>query len=258
VRLGLNILADDATMATGDVVQCSGCSACLSKDSILVPADAAAGGVLEDAAGAGGGVMAGGDGGDGGGVAMDGGGGGGGGGGAGGGGGGEGSFSWTCEFCAAANAVELDAEEIPSKDELDYLMEPPPVALDRQFSGSGDNIVIFCIDISGSMCVTQEVEGTFKLKGGGEDMSGLRGAEDDRNQYMPGEKRNVTYVSRLQAMQAAVNTQIETMAKDTPSRRVGIVTFNGDVTIVGDGTNAPTVLTGDRLNSYEDLVQVRS
>ena len=36
-------------------------------------------------------------------------------------------------------------------------------------------------------------------------------------------------------------------------RKVGVVTFNNDVTIIGDGTKDPQVITGDKLNNYDWL-----
>lgn len=46
----------------------------------------------------------------------------------------------------------------------------------------------------------------------------------------------MTYVSRIQCVQAAVETQVQEMAAGAGKRKVGLVTFNGDVTVIGDGT----------------------
>lgn len=40
------------------------------------------------------------------------------------------------------------------------------------------------------------------------------------------------------------------MAKSAPERKLGIVTFNHEVTIIGDGTKDPQVIAGDKLNDY--------
>jgi hypothetical protein len=40
----------------------------------------------------------------------------------------------------------------------------------------------------------------------------------------------------------------------TPERKIGIVTFNGDVTIIGDGTKEPITITGDKLKDYDCLL----
>ena len=42
-------------------------------------------------------------------------------------------------------------------------------------------------------------------------MARMVAAGDAQNQYMPGESRSVTYVSRLQSVQAAIAAQIETI-----------------------------------------------
>ena len=44
------------------------------------------------------------------------------------------------------------------------------------------------------------------------------------------------------------------MQNATPDRKVGIVTFNGDVTVIGDGTKVGVVITGDKLKDYDYLL----
>ena len=55
---------------------------------------------------------------------------------------------------------------------------------------------------------------------------------DDGPQLMPGQSRNVTYVSRLQSMQAAVDSQLEEMNKEQPDKRVALVAFNSEVSFI--------------------------
>jgi len=40
-------------------------------------------------------------------------------------------------------------------------------------------------------------------------------------------------------VQSAVDSQIDQMGKGAPNRKVGIVTFNGEVTVMGDGHADP-------------------
>jgi hypothetical protein len=49
-------------------------------------------------------------------------------------------------------------------------------------------------------------------------------------------------VSRLQAVQAAVDKQLETLQAQFPQRRVCLVTFSREVTIVGDGVSGVYIL----------------
>jgi hypothetical protein len=73
--------------------------------------------------------------------------------------------------------------------------------------------------------VTTEIEGKHELKGA-EARKRLESLNTERaDQWAPREKRNVTYVSRLQSVQAAVDAQLAQMEQEQPSRRVGLGTF---------------------------------
>lgn len=76
---------------------------------------------------------------------------------------------------------------------------------------------------------------------------------DGSDQRLDGEN-NVTYVSRLQCVQAAIDQQLTEMSQGAPNRKVGIVTFNGEVTVIGDGTVAPQTIAGDKLFDYDYLI----
>ena len=41
------------------------------------------------------------------------------------------------------------------------------------------------------------------------------------------------------------------MKKLNPNRKVGLVTFNNDVVMIGDGMADPIFIAGDRLNKFE-------
>lgn len=51
------------------------------------------------------------------------------------------------------------------------------------------------------------------------------------SQYLPRQNRDVTFVSRLQGLQAAVESQLEQLAADHASRRVALVAFSNEVSI---------------------------
>eukprot|EP01103_Thecamoeba_quadrilineata_P005315 TRINITY_DN15130_c0_g1_i1.p1 TRINITY_DN15130_c0_g1~~TRINITY_DN15130_c0_g1_i1.p1 ORF type:complete len:625 (-),score=174.08 TRINITY_DN15130_c0_g1_i1:26-1900(-) len=156
---------------------------------------------------------------------------------------------WNCEFCSTPNEVSLSPEEIPKEMTLDYVIENPSESVCQT---TGSSIIVFCIDISGSMCVTQETT-TQGLKGKRKEalQSFQQFNDDHSDQYLPGEKRNVNYVSRLQCAQAAVSSQLETMTQNAV-----LVTFNNDVTIIGDGFQEPAIIAGDKLFDYEHIKTV--
>jgi hypothetical protein len=162
---------------------------------------------------------------------------------------------WVCSFCSGTQEMRLDEEELPKEESMDYILEPPTEGVAKQANAS-EKVLIFCIDISGSMCVTTELRGRHQLKGG-ENLQKLASLNTEgADQWMRGQRRDVTYVSRLQSVQAAVDAQLAKMEKEEPNRRVGIVTFNNEVTIVGDGLQLPTTITGDKLYSYEQLMDL--
>jgi len=101
-------------------------------------------------------------------------------------------WAWSCEFCGKDNVVEMEEEEKPSQDQktVDYIIEH---AGEAAAAAPVDGFTVFCIDISGSMCVTQEVKGDIKLLGDRRGvMAGLRGHGDHYDQRLPGEKRGIT------------------------------------------------------------------
>jgi hypothetical protein len=159
---------------------------------------------------------------------------------------------WTCEFCEQVNEVYVEPEEFPSNSAVDYLLMSADLAADAHLGGvdpTSDISVIFCIDTSGSMCVTQPVQGEIKLKVKQPKIEGLDDF-DMMEQFLPGD-RGVTYISRMQCVQASIESQLEEMARACPERKVGIVTFSSDVTIIGDGTTEAYTLAGDKLNSFQ-------
>jgi len=165
----------------------------------------------------------------------------------------DGSKLWRCEFCDEVNIVDLDIEEMPVADTVDYLLEHPP-----EVDEDGDTSnVIFCIDISGSMCVTTEVNDKLQLKGSKKREERNRaiglGIEDLGDQFLPGQARGVSFVSRLQCVQSAVETKIEKIYRESPSKRVGIITFSSEVTLLGDCKQEPHIVAGDKLYSWDQL-----
>lgn len=72
-------------------------------------------------------------------------------------------------------------------------------------------------------------------------------------QYIPGQARASTTVSRLQCVQAAIEHQVEALHREEPATKVGLITFNDEVTVVGDGSLPPITVAGDRLSSWTEL-----
>lgn len=164
---------------------------------------------------------------------------------------------WKCEFCARVNLIDVAPEEIPKTASRDYVLEPAP---DRKTTGQGnDNAVIFCLDVSGSMGVTTAVAGSFRLKGRKApslDHLPPEIREEYAAFFAQQQRTATTEVSRLQCVQASIDQQLDTWAKDIPNKPVGLVTFNHEVTIFGDGTADPETVAGDKLHRQQTLSEI--
>ena len=73
---------------------------------------------------------------------------------------------WLCEFCGTSNVADIVAEELPREEDTTYMIAPAPTTATQALQGSGitDSVVVFCIDTSGSMGVTTEVDITHMLR----------------------------------------------------------------------------------------------
>ena len=163
---------------------------------------------------------------------------------------------WTCEFCNTDNNIDIMEEELPKEKDITFMLEPALSTTAAGPSGTDESLVIFCIDVSGSMCVTTEVPGNINFRGSLALSRIQRTREDQRDQYLPRQRRDVTFVSRLQAAQAAVDHQLEEMLKEHPNRRVALIAFNNEVTVIGDGKETPVTVAGSKLTNKDELVQI--
>lgn len=67
--------------------------------------------------------------------------------------------------------VHIEPEELPQSDTMDFLLGVPESSRGALEEESN---VIFCIDTSGSMCVTTEMQGRIQLKLGAEKLAALQ------------------------------------------------------------------------------------
>ena len=51
-------------------------------------------------------------------------------------------------------------------------------------------------------------------------------------------------LTRIKCMKTAIVSQIEKMLKESDKKKIGIVTFNEKVFVIGDGVLAPQVIEG--------------
>jgi len=83
------------------------------------------------------------------------------------------------------------------------------------------------VDINVEVLLLQ-VDGQMKLRGSHADRYRTLNTTGE-SQWLPGQNRNVTYITRLQALQAAVDHQLEQLAKEHPTRKAALISFNNEV-----------------------------
>ncbi|XP_040271518.1 circularly permutated Ras protein 1-like isoform X2 [Bufo bufo] len=135
--------------------------------------------------------------------------------------------TWTCVFCAATNHLSDDSI-FKSREEGDELYAADSQS-GNEYSFVDQTMIIFCIDISGSMSVTTEV------------------TQDQSNDY------NIMYKTRMEAVKSALDQTLDFLHKQNSKKRVALVTFSDQVKIYGDGTIQPLVLHGAELLDPDHL-----
>lgn len=71
---------------------------------------------------------------------------------------------WNCEYCGNANIVDIEEEEKPKDRAVNFILEAAAQVQDKKAMGNKNITSVFAIDISGSMCCSQPVQGKFKIK----------------------------------------------------------------------------------------------
>lgn len=165
---------------------------------------------------------------------------------------------WNCEFCCTKNKVFIEEEEKPKAECLDFFIENVSKQ-GKDMNFNDENSIIYCFDTSGSMCVSEPVPGNFNIKGDTlkKHKNELMKFSDGSSQHYGNNQGGLTYISRLQCLQAGIENYVMQMAKASPKNKVGIVTFSSEVVCYGDGSSQDAVkLSGLNLNNFEKIVEI--
>lgn len=173
---------------------------------------------------------------------------------------------WLCSFCGHPNEIKKKSlEQRKHKGVLDtyYMLKQS-----HEMEAEEDISVIFCLDNSGSMCSTLEVAaGTFSSKILNEqEIEMLRRALPGESlQFDQGNAANLggfqlsrpqTHVSRKNCIIKAIQKELNKMRLEFPHRKVGVVIFNDDVVITGDGFSHTKLINGGNLLDYKKCLAI--
>jgi signal recognition particle receptor subunit beta/rubrerythrin len=168
--------------------------------------------------------------------------------------------TWTCEYCNTSNNVDQSiCSGVQPTDTLEFVFGTSKAQVEEE----DDDLIIFCVDTSGSMCITDALPKysvlNLDMRGSQKRRKELQDLNiDSSTQYMPRESRDVTYVSRMECMQSAIDLQFEELCKQHPNNRIVLVAFNNNVTIIGDGqpSNKFVVSNEADLKDFEKLFRI--
>ncbi|XP_041425557.1 circularly permutated Ras protein 1 isoform X2 [Xenopus laevis] len=122
--------------------------------------------------------------------------------------------TWCCVFCGCENTMQVGTHiENFTEDEI-CLYDPLPGQ-----APDDDSLLIFCVDISGSMSVTSEIENDL----------------------------NLNYITRMEALKTGLLQSLDYLYNQHPKKRVVLITFSDQVMIYGDGTSPPHILDDTEL-----------
>jgi hypothetical protein len=138
-----------------------------------------------------------------------------------------GEQTWTCEFCQYKNEVVLDQNEVPTQESVNYILENEVLVeeekgADKKVKIESDAPIIFCLDTSESMNV---VVGNLSKA---------------RKELMKRTNIRTEIMTRISAICNGIRKQISEMRET--KRKVGLVTFNSVIEIIGDGSAKPKII----------------
>ena len=170
-------------------------------------------------------------------------------------------FEWKCEFCSTINSnILIEKENIPQKEIIEKCLEPIIV---KETNKDDDSTLIFCFDISGSMCQSYNVGAELKnkfnkilgKKPGNKPSLYNYGNEDDNFDYSNYDfsQNNTNYVSRLDMVKLSIEDNIKTLLTKSPNVKVGIVSFGSEIEVKGDCLSNVMIIKEKDMNNESKI-----
>ena len=151
-------------------------------------------------------------------------------------------YNWKCEFCSHENKdLIINKVDIPLNDIIENCLAPG-INKELKTPEKDDSSLVFCFDISGSMCQSYDVGKVLKNK-----FNKILGKKDNKNKFklqnnnsddednqFDYNMENTNYISRLDLVKCSIRDNINSLLKNAPNTKVGIVSFGSDIEVKGD------------------------
>ena len=173
-------------------------------------------------------------------------------------------LDWKCEFCSEMNeGLVINKKDIPINDAVDNCIEPP-LEMEKKTKEDNDSSLIFCFDISGSMCQSYDVGKELKEK-----FNKIRGIKRKRNIFNDDydddnidftnfdfNQDNTSYLSRLDLVKLSIEENIKSLLEKSPNVKVGIVSFGSQIEVKGDCLSNIMIIKEKDMNNENKIKSI--
>jgi hypothetical protein len=177
----------------------------------------------------------------------------------------KGKMDWKCEFCSEMNeGLAINKKDIPINDDVDNCLEPP-LEIEKKTADDNDSSLIFCFDISGSMCQSYDVGKELKDK-----FNKIRGIKSKKRNIFNDDyddddidftnfdfnQDNTSYLSRLDLVKLSIEENINSLLKKSPNVKVGIVSFGSQIEVKGDCLSNIMIIKEKDMNNESKIKSI--
>ena len=177
----------------------------------------------------------------------------------------KGKMDWKCEFCSEMNeGLAINKKDFPINDDVDNCLEPP-LEIEKKTADDNDSSLIFCFDISGSMCQSYDVGKELKDK-----FNKIRGIKSKKRNIFNDDyddddidftnfdfnQDNTSYLSRLDLVKLSIEENINSLLKKSPNVKVGIVSFGSQIEVKGDCLSNIMIIKEKDMNNESKIKSI--
>ena len=169
------------------------------------------------------------------------------------------TYEWKCEFCFHTNQITIEKNNIPQKEIIENCLNP---IIGKEANKDDESTLIFCFDISGSMCQSYNVgyqlrEKFNKIIGKKPSKRSLFSEYNDNNNEdysnYDFNQNNTNYISRLDLVKLSIENNINSLLKNSPNTKVGIVSFGNEIEVKGDCLSNVIIIKEKDMNNEEKI-----
>jgi len=174
----------------------------------------------------------------------------------------KGKYEWKCEFCSELNKdIVINKKDLPLNDEVENCLLPP-IEIEKKTKEENDSSLIFCFDISGSMCQSYNIGKKLKEKFNkiSEKKSNVKrnnfrfnDDEDIDFNNFDFNQNNTSYISRLDLVKLSIENNINSLLKNSPEVKVGIVSFGSEIEVKGDCLSNIMIIKEKDMNNEQKI-----